>query len=175
MLSIFGVSTLVGCAETVPRSTANLAANSVEVTLVDRAEFDAMLVGLHEKVVLVDCWATWCLPCVEQLPHSIELAKRHADEGLAVVTVSLNDPDAADQVRALLERLGASVSVNLQSRFGGSPQSMNAFDIASGALPHYKLYDRDGHLRRTFDLDPAAEHQFTPSDIDAAVTKLLAE
>jgi hypothetical protein len=63
----------------------------------------------------------------------------------------------------------------LQCKSGTSSESFDAFEIASGALPHYKLYDRTGKLRRTFELDPSAKKQFTPADIDAAVTELLAE
>src|SRR5262245_15905431 len=51
----------------------------VDLTVVDRAEFDAVLARLRGKVVLVDGWATWCGPCVEQLPHSIALAKENGD------------------------------------------------------------------------------------------------
>ena len=64
---------------------------------------------------------------------------------------------------------------NLLGEGGGSPQSMETFEIAGGALPHYKLYDRSGKLRQTFALDPAAEKQFTPEEIEAAVAKLLTE
>jgi len=42
-------------------------------------------------------------------------------------------------------------------------------------VPHYKLYDRAGRLRHTFELDPLAREQFTPQEIDAAVEQLLAE
>jgi thiol-disulfide isomerase/thioredoxin len=175
VLWVVAAGALAGCAETTSPAGSSPAMDGVKLTPVDQAGFDAVLARLRGKVVLVDCWATWCLPCVEQLPHSIELAKQHGTEGLAVVTVSFDDSDAADQVRALLERIGGASSINLQSRFGGSTNSMDAFDVASGALPHYKLYDRQGNLHRTFDLDPAAKQQFTANDIDAAVMELLAE
>lgn len=149
----------------------------VEPSLVDRAEFDAEVISEKGNVVLVDCWATWCLPCIEQLPHSIELAKKHGVDGLAVVTLSFDDADAAEQVGKVLAEAGAVAggATNLQSKFGGSSQSMEAFEVSSGALPYYKLYDRTGKLRRTFALDPSAKRQFTPADIDAAVVELLAE
>lgn len=149
----------------------------VDITLVDRAQFDAVLARFKGKVVLVDCWATWCLPCVQQLPHSIDLAKEHSDAGLEVVTLNFDDPDSAESAVAILKRSGAPQShlTNLQTKFGGSTESMDAFEITSGALPHYKLYDRTGKLRQVFELDPAAKQQFTPADIDAAVAKLLAE
>lgn len=147
----------------------------VEITLVDRAQFDAVLAKLAGKVVFVDCWATWCGPCVDQLPHAAELARQHPDADFAVVTLNFDDPDESQQVRAVLERAGAKALTNLQSNFGGSSESMNVFEIASGALPHYKLFDRKGKLRRAFELDPSAKTQFTLSDVDQAVAELLAE
>jgi thiol-disulfide isomerase/thioredoxin len=147
---------------------------SVVVTAVDRAEYDAALVSLQGKVVLVDCWATWCIPCLQQLPHSMELAERHAGDGLAVVTLCFEDPDKSGQVAKVLESKGAAgQGRHYISKQGGSSASMDAFEITGGALPHYKLYDRTGELRRVFALDPAAEKQFTTQDVTAAVTELL--
>lgn len=147
---------------------------SVLVTIVDRAEYDAALVSLQGKVVLVDCWATWCLPCLQQLPHTIELAKQHDD--LAVITLNLDDPSKLAQVAKVLTSKGATAhQTHFLSREGGGTQSMEDFEISSGALPHYKLYDRTGKLRRIFELDPSAETQFTTADIDAAVDELIRE
>ncbi len=148
----------------------------VDLSLVDRAGFDAVLARFKGKVVLVDCWATWCLPCVQQLPHSVDLVKEHGDAGLEVVTLNFDDPDSAESAVAILKRSGAPQShlTNLQTKFGGSTESMDAFEITSGALPHYKLFDRQGKLHKVFELDPAAKEQFTPADIDAAIAALLA-
>jgi thiol-disulfide isomerase/thioredoxin len=149
-------------------------APSLEVA--NRADYDALIDGHHGQVVLVDFWATWCAPCLAQLPHTLELARRHQGEGLALITVCMDEP--AEQPRAektLLARGGDNSATHLMSADGGGPQAMEAFEIASGALPHYKLYDRTGKLRRTFDLDPLAEKQFTAEDIDAAVIELLRE
>ena len=93
------------------------------------------------------------------------------------MTLNFDDPDAAEQVGKVLGESGAEAAdvINLQSKQGGSSDSMAVFEITSGALPHYKLFDRQSKLRRTFELDPAANEQFTPADIDAAVIRLLAE
>jgi hypothetical protein len=42
-----------------------------------------------------------------------------------------------------------------------------------GPIPYYRLYDSAGVLRREFHVDPRAERQFTPEDIEAAVRELL--
>jgi len=78
-------------------------------------------------------------------------------------------------VRRALATVGAGPVTHLVSKFGGSPQSSEAFEVPGGALPHYKLYDRSGKLRRTFELDPSAKQQFTPADVETAVAELLAE
>jgi len=145
------------------------------VTPVDRAAYDATIAKFRGQVVLVDFWATWCLPCVEQLPHTLEMATRLQGRGLAVVTVSCDEPNDSEQVATFLSSKNAGDATNLISQFGGSPHTMEAFDISSGAVPFYKLYDRTGKLRQTFSINPAAKKQFTPADIEADVEKLLSE
>jgi thiol-disulfide isomerase/thioredoxin len=152
-----------------------LAPKSSQPIVVDREGYDAVIAGQRGKVVLVDFWATWCGPCVEQLPHTIELAERFATDGLSVVTVSFDDPEGSQRVSELLRTKGADRLTNLISRYGASPRSMEAFEIESGAVPHYKLYDRGGRLIHTFAVDPLENKQFTLSDIDAATEELVRE
>jgi thiol-disulfide isomerase/thioredoxin len=149
--------------------------HSVKLTPVDRPGYDAAIAKLHGKVVLVDFWATWCLPCVEQLPHTLELGRQLADRGLAVVTVSCDEPAEAERVSRFLGSKQAGGATNLISQFGGSPRTMEAFEISSGAVPFYKLYDRAGKLRQAFGVDPRSKKQFTPADIELAVEQVLAE
>jgi len=142
----------------------------------NRADYDDLIDERHGQVVLVDFWATWCAPCLAQLPHTLELAKRHKGDGLAVITVCMDEPDEQPHAeKTLIARGGDNTATHLISANGGGSRAMEEFEIASGALPHYKLYDRTGTLRRTFDLDPLAEKPFTADDIDAAVAELLAE
>jgi thiol-disulfide isomerase/thioredoxin len=152
---------------------AAVAMRDVELVAVDRDAFDALIEKQRGRVVLVDFWATWCGPCVEQLPHTIELAKRFADRGLTVVTVSFDDPSESDRVREFLQSQGAGVATNLLSQSGASPKSMEEFEITGGAVPHYKLYDRGGQLQHTYGVDPSAKNQYTLEQIEAAVEELL--
>ena len=43
-----------------------------------------------EQAVLVNVWATWCSPCVAEMPELVEIAKEHADDGVRVVAISID-------------------------------------------------------------------------------------
>ena len=126
------------------------AAGEVTVEVADRAAYDELLASLRGNVVLVDFWATWCRPCVASFPQTVQLSRRYADRPVRVVSVSLDDPDDRGEVLEFLQTEGAKF-LNLISAYGGSPESVTQFEISSGAIPHYKLYDKAGELRHQFE------------------------
>ena len=119
------------------------------VPAIDAPGLARLLERQHGKVVLVEFWATWCEPCLKLFPHAVELHRRHRQDGLAVITVSLDDPDNELAVRRFLGRNEAYME-NFLGRYGVGPDAFAAFDIADGALPHLKLYGRDGRLLKSF-------------------------
>lgn len=50
------------------------------------------LSALRGKVVLLDFWATWCPPCVEEMPSLVKLAKEYASQGVVLVAASRDEP-----------------------------------------------------------------------------------
>ena len=71
------------------------------------------------KVVVVDFWATWCVPCVKNFPHVVEMQKKYAKDGLVVISVSIdelgdNTPEQRkDKVLKRLQALQAKGTKNL--------------------------------------------------------------
>jgi thiol-disulfide isomerase/thioredoxin len=59
---------------------------------VSSAELTELLAAKQGKVVLVNFWASWCSPCLKEIPALVELAERYRDRGFELVPMSLDDP-----------------------------------------------------------------------------------
>lgn len=89
--------TLAGCGPT--------AETPDPVTPITAVELRQLLDEQDGKVVLLNFWATWCRPCLKEIPALQTLAERYADAGLVLVPVSLDAPETAqDIVPPFLER-----------------------------------------------------------------------
>jgi cytochrome c biogenesis protein CcmG, thiol:disulfide interchange protein DsbE len=72
------------------------------------ATLDGPRISLQElrgKVVILTFWATWCVPCREELPLLSAYASEHAAQGLVVLGFSLDDRESLEQVRAVSRTL----------------------------------------------------------------------
>lgn len=70
------------------------------ITPIDASGFRADLNARVGKVILVNFWATWCRPCLEEIPALMELEQELGAQGFELVAVSLDDPYGSE---ALLE------------------------------------------------------------------------
>ncbi len=123
------------------------------------------------KYTLVDAWATWCGPCKENFPHVVEMHKKYADKGLAVVSLSFDDPTNTKQVeeaRNFLREKQATCTNFLLDEAEGIP--FEKFDI--NAIPAVFLYGPDGKLLKRFTMDDP-NNQFTYDEVEKTVAALL--
>jgi len=144
-------------------------AGEVAVRVVDESEFARVLESYRGKVVLVDVWATWCPPCLKLFSHTVELARRFADRGLVVISLSIDDPEDEASVLELLASKGARID-NFISRYGGSAKSLDLFDLKDGVLPIFRIYDRGGKVHKTL---LSSEDPIAAEDVDLAVEEAL--
>lgn len=93
------------------------------------------------KVVYIDFWASWCLPCRREMPHARELWKQFEDVVFVYLSVDKNNE----------EWTGAAAAEGLNSRVHNyvilnAEQSAFLKSIDFGPIPRYLLYDKDGKL-----------------------------
>jgi peroxiredoxin len=95
-----------------------------------------------DKAVLLDFWATWCVPCVKELPHLQALQDRFGARGLQVLAVSIDGPDRLAAVAAFVGRYGYTMPVLLDAR-----SEVIALYDPQLVLPLAVLVDRSGRIR----------------------------
>ena len=111
-----------------------------EFTALDGRGVD--LKGMRGKVVLIDCWATWCAPCLREMPHVKAAYDRYHARGFEVVGISSDDD------REALEKFVKVNRIPWAQYFDGKGE-LNRFasEFNVGGIPTMWLVDRKGVLR----------------------------
>jgi peroxiredoxin len=112
------------------------------------------------KIVLIDFWATWCLPCVAEFPRLRELYSELHQKGFEIIGISL------DSNRQVLEKFMTKNDIPWKIVFSGNGQEDETAKLYNiDSVPKYLLIDREGVLR--FSLDTGGEN------LENAVLELL--
>jgi thiol-disulfide isomerase/thioredoxin len=105
---------------------------------------------MRDTVVLVDFWATWCIPCRKELPHLVALEHRLRSRQFRLITVSADDSADAHAAAQFLDSLGVSHPWYIKQA-GKDAEFINAIDSTwSGALPALFVYDKRGRRAGKF-------------------------
>lgn len=101
------------------------------------------------RVVLVNFWATWCVPCREELPDLSRLQSKYASRGFQILGVSTDLASQMPAVEKLLADLKPSFP-NYRKKSGGDDgQFIDAVDPSwGGELPFSVVFARDGKKAR---------------------------
>ena len=96
----------------------------------------------HEKVLIVNHWATWCEPCREEIPMFMEVQARYAEQGVELIGIA---HDEEDEVRRYVDSMGMNYPQLLAGRGQGQKWLVELGN--NGSLPFTLVFDREGNLR----------------------------
>ena len=98
------------------------------------------------KAVLINFWATYCVPCIEEFPMIVDLSKKYSEKGMQIYFVSADWLDRKKEVRDfLLEKDVKGLSFIKEE--GNDNNFINEISREwSGALPFTIVYDKNGNL-----------------------------
>ena len=122
-----------------------LAPEQVEPISAD--EFQQVLAHHRGEVVLVNLWATWCIPCVQELPDLNLLQERFRDRGLRVLAVSFDDIGKLDdRVRPFFAEKAPALVSYLQTEDDQFTFVEPLDEEWIGAMPTSFFIDRTGEI-----------------------------
>ncbi len=121
------------------------------------------------RPLLVNFWATWCVPCRDEFPDLVKIRQQYAADQLDFILVSLDDPsDIAGAVPEFLSEVRATAFPSYLLNAADSNIAINLVDQTwSGELPATFLYDRSGQV--------AFKHKgrIKPAELRAALDLVL--
>ena len=113
------------------------------------------------KVVLVNFWATWCAPCIKEMPSLARIADKLAGEQFALLTVNFGEN--AKRVQGFIDKLGIALPVLLDSDMIASKTWVDK------GLPTTYLIGADGRIRYQI----LGELEWDSPEVEARIRDLL--
>ena len=99
------------------------------------------LKGYRGRIVVLNFWATWCVPCREEMPIFVRARDNYQARGVEVIGASVDEAGTRDQIEPFIEEYG----INFPIWLGASAKDMRRFGLGI-ALPATALIDRDGRV-----------------------------
>lgn len=128
------------------KQTGHIAPNpNLAIEIVSQTDFEERLAALKGNAVLLNFWATWCPPCVGEVPDLIKLHEKYSTKGFAVIGFSM-DTKPSDFVREFAVNLGITYPVY----YSQESETIAGKYGFTNAIPFTVIFDAAGKPQKTF-------------------------
>jgi thiol-disulfide isomerase/thioredoxin len=116
-----------------------------EINVVDDKDLQEIISQRNGKILFLNIWATWCVPCVEEFPTIVKLNKEFKNNDFEVIALSVDLPSEREsKIIPFLKKQGAEFRV-IVAEEKSSDEIINMLDPDwSGAVPVTFIYDKTG-------------------------------
>lgn len=131
-------------------------------------QIDSLRTAFKGDVILFNFWASWCEPCVEEIPDLLKIRNDFMDRGLRIIFISLDFPGETEtKLKPFLKKNEMNFTTYLGD-FKNPDEIMEYFDKEwDGAIPATFIFDRKGQVQTK--LTGSRDYDFFQEEI----TKLL--
>ena len=136
-------------------------APDIQAKVLDRSEV-FQVSQKRGKTVIVNFWATWCSPCMAEMPALQAYFDKHKSEGLEILAINMDEARDAPAVRRIAQQYSFQVALKSDANFRGLGRIWRmptTFDI-----------DKEGILRKNGHVGDAA---LTITELESVITPLL--
>jgi thiol-disulfide isomerase/thioredoxin len=101
------------------------------------------------KVILINLWATWCGPCLAEMPSFVKMQETYGPQGFEIL--GLDTDDESDTLMADVNKVIKEKNINYPIVFSDAKTQVAFLNISKfGGIPQSFLVDGDGNLRAVF-------------------------
>jgi thiol-disulfide isomerase/thioredoxin len=118
-----------------------LAENPVTLSLPDLSGNPQTLEQYRGRVVILNFWATWCVPCRAEMPLLVDIQTRYASRGVVVVGASADDETTKNEIKPFVEKLRIPFPIWT----GATTPKMDQLGLGA-ALPATAIIDQQGQI-----------------------------
>ena len=117
-------------------------ASKTEFAIIDFQEFEKMTMASSEKLRVYNFWATWCAPCVKEMPYFQQIQEE--DQDIALIFISMDDGRKPERVTTFMERRKITSPVYLLNDVDYNKWIDKVSTDWSGAIPATLFIKADG-------------------------------
>ena len=119
---------------------------------------------LGKEVILLDFWATWCEPCLSEMPHLVQMYEENKDKGFLVVGLSMDGPETVADVPMYAKRHDMTFPVVLDE----DSHVVSIYNPKKSA-PLSVLIDRKGRIVRVREAYNSGDEKLVAADVAQAL------
>ena len=144
-------------------ATSGGASSAQSFTLLDNQQLK--LSDYLGQVVVLDFWATFCAPCLEEAPHLDALQRRFGAQGLQVIGLNVGGADDRPQIPEFVERLKIKYALGFPE-----PEMTNLYLGSDSRIPQTIVFDRKGRILKHF----VGYDQTISQELESTIEKAVA-